>query len=376
MKKRFFSETVLIACVMLSPGIPLAEVFGPGANVGGEANTTPGGIIATEEGVANAATFTVECINKGMEQSTKKILAALQGILEGIKTLDGAKIETLLEGLKQLEEAKYAAKEEAKARAQAANSCENRDGAAAWGVGKKAAEGFRTDLNARVTELEDGKPKNSQEAADINESRGLEGPMEDQSPNGEWIFPPNGLIADQDMAKAEVLAQLAVNPFPTPKVPDGLKGSVAGKDALYRQQVKKARLAVAHDTINDVIASHAPLVDAGAVLEALKNSMGHSKTSVPMNEQGRTSLMAFLDVWSDARFGNPNWFQELFDSTDEIKILKEIAFMRALSVEMQRSQLKFEMRNSHMLATIIGILAEKDNTAIHLNINTPRAAGR
>ena len=282
----------------------------------------------------------------------------------------------MLEGLKQLEEAKYAAKEEAKARAQAANSCENRDGAAAWGVGKKAAEGFRTDLNARVTELEDGKPKNSQEAADINESRGLEGPMEGQSPNGEWIFPPNGLIADQDMAKAEVLAQLAVNPFPTPKVPDRLKGSVAGKEALYRQQVKKARLAVAHDTVNDVIASHAPLVDAGAVLEALKNSMGHSKTSVPMNDQGRTSLMAFLDVWSDARFGNPNWFQELFDSTDEIKILKEIAFMRALSVEMQRSQLKFEMRNSHMLATIIGLLAEKDNTAIHLNLDTPRAAGR
>ena len=81
--------------------------------------------------------------------------------------------------------------------------------------------------------------------------------MENQSPRGEWIFPPSGLIADEDLAKGEVLGQLAVNPFPTPQVPPKLKDTVAGKDALYRQQVKKARLAVAHDTVNDIIAAHA-----------------------------------------------------------------------------------------------------------------------
>lgn len=364
-----------ILCIVYSSN-SAAVTFGPGANVGGEAVTTPGGILATEEGVENAAKYTVACINSGIEDSTKKILKALKGITKALQTLDKAKIETLLEGLKQLEEAKLSAREEAKARAQAANSCENRDGAAAWGVGKKAAGGFRLDLNDRIASQEDGKPKNAQAAADANERRGLEGPMEDQSPRGEWLFPTNGLIPDSDLAKGEILGQIAVNPFPTPQVPPKLKDTVAGKDALYRQQVKKARLAVAHDTVSEIIAAHAPLVDAGAVMQGLINSMGQTNASVPQNAQGRTSLMAFLDTWSNARFGNANWFQELFDSTDEIKLLKEQTFMQAMQVEIQRQQLKFEMRSAHMLATLIGILSDNDNEQIHLKLDTPRADGK
>jgi len=363
--------------IMPNSAANAAPPLGLGATVAGAGvGTSPGGILATEAGVGNAADYTVGCINTGIDSAANKIIKALQGLTEATKVLDKAKVETILEGLKQMEEAKLAAREEAKARAQASNSCENRDGAAAWGVGKRAAGGFRTDLNARVATLEDGKPKNAQAAADANESRGLEGPMENQSPRGEWIFPPSGLIADEDLAKGEVLGQLAVNPFPTPQVPPKLKDTVAGKDALYRQQVKKARLAVAHDTVNDIIAAHAPMVDAGAVMQGLINSMGYTNASVPQNAQGRTSLMAYLDTWSNARFGNANWFQELFDTTDEIKLLKEQTYMQAMQVEIQRQRLKFEMRNAHMLATLLGIFTEQDNNQIHLNLDTPRAAGK
>ena len=164
--------------IMPNSAANAAPPLGLGATVAGAGvGTSPGGILATEAGVGNAADYTVGCINTGIDSAANKIIKALQGLTEATKVLDKAKVETILEGLKQMEEAKLAAREEAKARAQASNSCENRDGAAAWGVGKRAAGGFRTDLNARVATLEDGKPKNAQAAADANESRGLEGPM-------------------------------------------------------------------------------------------------------------------------------------------------------------------------------------------------------
>ena len=50
--------------------------------------------------------------------------------------------------------------------------------------------------------------------------------------------------------------------------------------------------------------------------------------------------------------------------------------MQAMQVEIQRQRLKFEMRNAHMLATLLGIFTEQDNNQIHLNLDTPRAAGK
>ena len=42
---------------------------------------------------------------------------------------------------------------------------------------------------------------------------------------------------------------------------------------------------------------------------------------------GKSLATTIKDAWSNARFGNANWFQELFDTTDEIKLLKEQTYM-------------------------------------------------
>ena len=140
--------------------------------------------------------------------------------------------------------------------------------------------------------------------------------------------------------------------------------------------MKKSRLAVAYDTNSDIISAHMGLIDAGAVLQSMEKSMGTTSQNVVEDANGRVSIMTYLDVWSKSRFGNANWFQELFGAVDEIRLQREAVFMQALQVEMQRRQLVYAMRNAQMLSTILGVLVEQhENPQIHRSLSPVRKSG-
>jgi hypothetical protein len=376
--KTFFLA-VLLALVFCGLNVGAgkgASLPSNGVGIGGYSYTTPAGPIASVQNVAQAAGYTVECINMAIVESTEKILRAMEGQKEAMKVVAKANLEAQLEMLKQIELARTASdlKRKTDPEAQAQNSCDARDGAAAFGVGRMAEGKTRVAYNNWNAQNSDGKTASSHEEDERNDQRVAV--MKGEDPLGNWLFPDDGLIrSEEERNRALELARESVNPRVTPK-PDENQSNVFTREALFSQTVKKSRLAVAHDTNNDIIAAHMGLIDAGAVLQSMEKSMGTSEGGVAEDANGRVSIMTYLDVWSKSRFGNPNWFQELFGAVDEMRLKREAVFMQALQVEMQRRQLLYAMRNAQMLSTILGVLVERqENPRIYQALAPARKSG-
>ncbi|MDR2573669.1 MAG: hypothetical protein LBC94_04905 [Desulfovibrio sp.] len=357
------------------PGMGLPTI---GVGIAGYSHTTPAGPIASTQNVAQAAMYTVECINSQIKESTREIVTALAGQNEANKAIAKANIDALKEMLEQIEIARTTSQLQRKVDtvAQASNSCDARDGAAAFGVGRKAEGDTRQAYNQWQAEQGDGKADSVHSQSEKNTV--LAATMNNQDPLGDWMFPKDGLIrSEEERNKALELARESINPRPTPE-PDEKDDNVSVKEAKYAIQVKKSRLAVAQDTNSAIIASHMGLLDAGAVVESMSKSMGGGAgEQIPQDANGRVSIMTYLDVWSKSRFGNPNWFMELFGAVDEMRLMREAVFMQALQVEIQRRQLEYEMRNAQMLSTMLGILTEQnENGHIYRGLSPSRSSGQ
>lgn len=346
-----------------------------GATVSGKGvSTSPGGILATTTDLLATAEYTILCIDTAIVEAATQIVTALKGQTEAMKVMSKGMLEALLEAMKQmsLAELKTDLERQVSTNAQAENSCHARDGAAAYTIGRKAEGGYRQAVHLKHAEMADGKLD-----TDIDVILANFGKMQilgDEPVSGELMFPSNGLVPDENIKKANELIRQNINPHPTPQLEDATDSTPAAKDAVFSQQVKQSRLAVAEDTLNAISAAHSPLLDAGDVLMALQLSIGAGATDVPQNDAGRTSIMSYLDVWSQSRFGSPNWYQGLFQAVNPIKLEREMAFMQAMQVEISRRNLEFQMRNAHMLATILGIMVERNHNPVVLSTLAPARA--
>jgi hypothetical protein len=339
-----------------------------GATVAGMgAGTYPEGILATEINVTQTGRWTVSCINEELRASTQEILLALQGQLRGQGKLAEAQSSRQLELAKQIEQYRLQLDLERKLHpaSQAANTCLQRDGAAAFGIGREAEADVGRDRNVRMTQVGDGQYPSHQQAADAMWLLGHRIPA-DAFPEGGWIFPEEGLLKTDDAAKADEVLRLAVNPNPTPKVSEASLEYGAGQEALYRQRIKASRLAVAHDTNTAIWKAHAAVYLGGDVVRGLLEGTGIRTDAAPPADSGATSAMALFDVFSKARLGNPNFIDDLTLPHDPSRYLREMTVMQAIQLEMQRRQLLFSMREASMVATILGILVEgHDNPSIN-----------
>lgn len=368
---RFFYCVALATLLAASPAHAAAPLL-IGATVSGMGvSTGPSGILATTTDLLTTAEYTILCIDTAIVEAASQIVTALKGQTEAMKVMSRGMLETIVEAMKQksMAELKTDLERQVSTNAQAENSCHARDGAAAYTIGRKAEGGYRQAIHLKNAEMADGKLDTDLDVILANfEKMQI---LADESVSGELMFPANGLVPDEDIKKANELIRQNINPHPTPQLEDAMASTPAAKDAAFSQQVKQSRLAVAEDTLNAISAAHSPLLDAGDVLLALKLSIGAGTTDVPQNDVGRTSIMSYLDVWSQSRFGSPNWYQGLFQAVDPIKLEREMAFMQAMQVEISRRSLEFQMRNAHMLASILGIMVEKTHNPVVLGTLEP-----
>jgi hypothetical protein len=330
-------------------------------------------------------------LTQAIESSTLKITGvdgSLSGVERQIKslgdallkkdaTVEKAKLEALRELLLQIEAAKLEAATERKVStsAQSFNACHARDGAAAYGVGKVAAAGMQRDFEADKLQWADGKFNTSREAMDKNLKASKER-INGETPEGEWTFPSSGIIdSPEAVARAQEAARQVVNPYPTPKIASGAQDSLSGQEAAYAQEVKLNRLAVANGATAAIIADQTGSIDAGAIIEQLQQSMGFENANRAVDKEQRTSKLAFFDVLSDARFGNVNWFKNMVEATEPIKVMREMAYMQAQQMEMQRIHLVYEMRNTHLLSTLVALLVERNDANIQNLVNPARMDG-
>lgn len=353
-----------ISAAGLGGGAPV----GIGTLVTGKCGSGP---IATPMDVANAATWTAGTINSEILKVGKALQLAIKGLTETTQTSAKAQIEALREALVQTKsaEARERAQRTYGAASQSELICPGRDGAAGVQIGKKAESGLAQDLNTRAARFSEGQMPSGRAIERWHEILA----QNNSKIDGKLIFPESGVIQEKDIKDAETVAQLALNPFPTPKVSDEMKATAAGRDALIRQRAKNARLAVPQDVKNTNIAYSSPVAELGKIVSSMQEAMGSSGGKLEgLSAEGKTSMNAFFNTLVNSRFASPNWYTQT-TTKNEVFLLRELAYMQAFQLELSRRSLEQQMRTNDMLATIVGIMVEPDGMGISTLLNPATA---
>lgn len=363
MKRKCIAFALLLVTATPAAAATPTPPIGMGTFVTGYCSSGP---IATPMDVANAAAWTVDSINSEILRVGQALQKSLQGLTETVQT--GTKAQ--LEGLRELLVQTKAAESRERAQRTYGNAsqseliCPGRNGAAGLQVGKKAESGLAADLNIRAAKVGEGQLPSTRALEKWHETL-----LQDNAQiDGKLIFPASGVIQAKDIKDAETLALMALNPYPTPKVPDNMLHTAQGRDALIRQRVKMARLAVPQDTKASNIAYSAPLADMGEIVQAMQKAMGAGGGSLEgLSSDGKTSMNAFFNVLTNSRFASPNWYEQTV-TKNEVFLQREMVYMQAFQLELTRRMLEQLMRSNDMLATLVGILVEeRGSVASHLN---------
>lgn len=166
-----------------------------------------------------------------------------------------------------------------------------------------------------------------------------------------FFFPQNSVLSIEQSRKADFAVKSVVDPFPTPKLPEKFKarGKMMGYEA--ERKVKYSRLAMPAAIISDVVASYQPTMELGEWAEKMYHKMGGSGQP-PQVVDGKISPMGYIDLMVNARFANQQWYSGFtgIHSMTPTGILRELAVMESVNMEMQRRQMKYMQQTTALLA--------------------------
>lgn len=166
--------------------------------------------------------------------------------------------------------------------------------------------------------------------------------------NANLLFPATKTLAPQDLKHAQDMVELMINPYPEPQLPEKAKGSSAAKQYELLQMQKKALLSLPQLAFNKAVAANTPtlpLEKAATELYRQKGNKGVPETVV----DGKISPYAFLELISDSRFGNPNWWSQV--SKKNIKaVLSDSLVLDAARFEVENRRLELEQLRTLMAA--------------------------
>lgn len=298
---------------------------------------------------------------------TKELSAKLDALTKAQTAAQSSMEDKLYKNLEALliriEDAKAAESSQRRLSAQSFNHCSGRDVASAGASGATAAKVSREQANVVLAQSGEGTKNTEAEAKNGVRKRVQEGPLKDEMPLGQDLFPANDLIDSQKTRKAEDVINLILDPYPNPKVSD--ESTLAGAQSKVEQRVKQSRLAIPTDTLHAVKADNDAVMPAELLEEYVKTSNANNVV-VPKDANGMTSIAAFYDILgSKTRILNPNWHKYLMeDVTDEIGVLRELAMMKALELGIQVDTRNWLKRIAALLAQNAAIMVENSNERI------------
>lgn len=166
-----------------------------------------------------------------------------------------------------------------------------------------------------------------------------------------FFFPQNSALSIEQSRKADFAIKAVLDPFPTPNLPEKYKnrGRKMGYEA--QRKVKYSRLAMPSAVISDVVASYQPTMELGEWAERMYRKMGGSGRP-PQIVDGKISPMGYIDLMVNGRFANQQWYSGPtgIHSMTPTGILRELAVMESVNMEMQRRQMKYMQQTAALLA--------------------------
>jgi hypothetical protein len=142
----------------------------------------------------------------------------------------------------------------------------------------------------------------------------------------------------EETAQAEKVVESLSNPSPPPQLSDGLKNTPAGRSYEAMRKDYELRLSVYQSVLASSAAARAPAIDGlGAWVRSRWALMGGSGDP-PGLIDGKLSEETLFWYLANVRLSSANWHEEALAALPEAGLLREIAAMEAVSLELVRRQ--------------------------------------
>lgn len=335
-----YNIIVLITAILL---IPQASWAVSGAYVTGCAT---GGPLATPMGVATAAntaaatiTASVERMGRSVSMEQRKIIASINTNFEGQNSVLRQIVASLGVSMEKMTNMRTYGPQ-----------------SMAYGEGMVDGrlESVMTGRNAEdrlAGHFRESLDRHTREFTRRHE-RSIYYQQEDVSSiSPEFFFPQNATLSADQLSKALFAIKSAVDPFPTPQLPERFLERGEGLGYEAQRKVKYSHLAMPSAVISDIVASYAPVMELGEWAEIMHENMGGADAP-PQMVEGKISPMGYIDMMVNARFANQQWHsgEDGIHAMTDTGLLREMLVMESVNMEMQRRQMRFMQQTAGLLA--------------------------
>jgi hypothetical protein len=161
---------------------------------------------------------------------------------------------------------------------------------------------------------------------------------------------PGRTLSMEELRDAERLLEAVTDPMPLEPLPGRLAASPAGKILNAERARHEARQGLFQGVLAQRLADRAPTIEGLSDWAASKWASMGGTGDVPGLTDGRLSQEALHWLLANMRLASGNWHEEVLPRLPEAGLLREIASMMAVDLELSRK------RNEH-LGNISSLLA-------------------
>jgi hypothetical protein len=181
------------------------------------------------------------------------------------------------------------------------------------------------------------------------------------------VLPAGRTFTVAELAEAERTLEALSDPLPLPALPEGPAGAPAGRAYEVQKRAYETRLGIYQGVLAKRLADRAPTLDG---LESWARSKWESmggEGDPPGLVEGRLSQEALAWLLSNLRLASANWHESVLPAMTEAGLLREMASMMAVELELSRRRDEHLQNISTMMA-IAGLerLASGEGEALRL----------
>lgn len=336
------SAIILIIAALIVPQLYARQVSAQAFVVG----CATGGPLATPMGVAAAATSAAQSVSstmrntgKSIKMEQKKIVAAINKNFETQNSLIRQIVASLGVSMEKMENMRMFGPQ---SKAYGIGTVDGRLNTVM--TGKTAEARLARNFGQSITEYA-GSFKNRQKRTVYYQQK------EVAAISPEFFFPQNATLSADQLNKAMFAIRVAVDPFPTPPLREGYSEQKGAQKYEAHRKIKYSRLAMPSAVISGIVASYAPVMELGEWAEKTYADMGgQGKPAQVVN--GKISPMGYIDMMVSSRFANQEWYsgEKGIHAKTPTGLLRELAIMESVNMEMQRRQMAYMQQTAGLLA--------------------------
>jgi hypothetical protein len=282
--------------------------------------------------VKEAANYETQNLHKDLVALREAVLMGDETIAKAIETADGQAAERDFEKTFDLS-------------SQPSTSCGDDD----MGGELMLSKGARTETGTEIMEkLLERRSRHGRNVDYLTELADF--PPPEKTPALLGALSAGRTLTLEEVKEAERLLESMTDPMPLPKLPENRSQTAAGRLFEAERTRHEARQNLFQSVLAQRLADRAPTVEGLSGWAENKWLEMGGTGEVPGLTEGRLSQEALFWLLTNARLASGNWHEEILPKLPEAGLLRELASMMAVELELSRQ------RNDH-LGNISALLA-------------------